>query len=125
VIASVNPAAGGPVEGLKQIESVVVSQGNEVEVACLDDPASPWLKEFPLTVVPLGPGKGAYMYSPRLVPWLKENASRFDAVIVNGIWQYNCFGAWRALAKSSVPYFVFTHGMLDPWFNETYPLKRL
>ena len=22
-------------------------------------------------------------------------------------------------------YFVFTHGMLDPWFKRTYPLKHL
>ena len=24
-----------------------------------------------------------------------------------------------------IPYFVYTHGMLDPWFKRTYPLKHL
>ena len=24
-----------------------------------------------------------------------------------------------------IPYFVFTHGMLDPWFKHTYPLKHI
>lgn len=24
-----------------------------------------------------------------------------------------------------LPYYVFTHGMLDPWFKHTYPLKHL
>jgi glycosyltransferase involved in cell wall biosynthesis len=24
-----------------------------------------------------------------------------------------------------IPYYVFTHGMLDPWFKRTYPLKHL
>jgi glycosyltransferase involved in cell wall biosynthesis len=34
-------------------------------------------------------------------------------------------GVWRALRGSPTPYFVFTHGMLDPWFKQTYPLKHL
>lgn len=59
------------------------------------------------------------------MPWLKRHASTFDAVIVDGIWNYASFGAWRALHNSSVPYFVFTHGMLGPWFKQTYPLKHL
>jgi glycosyltransferase involved in cell wall biosynthesis len=46
-------------------------------------------------------------------------------VIVNGIWQYNSFGVWRVLHRSSTPYVVVTHGMLDPWFKQTYPLKHL
>jgi glycosyltransferase involved in cell wall biosynthesis len=29
------------------------------------------------------------------------------------------------LRRSSVPYYVFTHGMLDPWFRHRYPLKHL
>jgi glycosyltransferase involved in cell wall biosynthesis len=32
---------------------------------------------------------------------------------------------WRALKGTATPYFVFTHGMLDPWFKRTYPLKHL
>src|SRR4029077_8805359 len=30
----------------------------------------------------------------------------------------------RALHNSPTRYFVFPHGMLDPWFNRTYPLKH-
>jgi hypothetical protein len=25
----------------------------------------------------------------------------------------------------AIPYFAYTHGMLDPWFKRTYPLKHL
>jgi glycosyltransferase involved in cell wall biosynthesis len=46
-------------------------------------------------------------------------------VLVNGLWQYVGLGAWRALAGSNTPYFVFPHGMLDPWFKRRYPLKHL
>jgi glycosyltransferase involved in cell wall biosynthesis len=46
-------------------------------------------------------------------------------VIVNGLWQYHSYGAWKALRRLDVPYYVFPHGMLDPWFKRTYPLKHL
>lgn len=124
-MASANPATGGPVEGLKQLNAVISSQGHEVEVVSLDDPESDWIKTFPLKLHALGPGKGSYQYCADLIPWLESNKDRFDNVIVNGIWQYNSYAVWKVLRTSSVPYFVFTHGMLDPWFNKTYPLKHL
>jgi glycosyltransferase involved in cell wall biosynthesis len=103
----------------------LVSQGHHVEIASLDAPGAPYLAQSPLPVHPLGPVSLAYGYSPRFVPWLHANANRYDAVIVNGIWQYHSFGTWRALRKSITPYVIFTHGMLDPWFKTTYPLKHL
>ena len=97
-----------------------------IEVACCDAPDAPWLVTSGLpTVHALGPAHLRYAYTPRLLPWLRANAPRFDAVIVNGIWQYHGLAARQALANTQVPYFVFTHGMLDPWFKHTYPLKHL
>ncbi len=58
------------------------------------------------------------------MPWLRSNASRYNAVIVNGIWQYHSFGTWQALHGTQTPYVLFTHGMLDPWFKKEYPLKH-
>jgi glycosyltransferase involved in cell wall biosynthesis len=67
-----------------------------------------------------------YSYCRHLVPWLRENARKFDIVIVNGIWQYHSFAVRQALLrKGDTPYVVYTHGMLDPWFNKRYPLKHL
>lgn len=125
VIASVNPAGGGPIEGLKQMAKVLTSQGHTVEVATMDDPTSPWVKEFPLTVHALGPGKSALGYAPNLLAWLRANVDHYDAIVVNGLWMYNGYAVWKATRKSKTPYFVFTHGMLDPWFNQEYPLKKL
>ena len=99
--------------------------GHEVEVLTLDDPSAPYLAAFPLTVHALGPSRGFYGMTPKLVPWLQQHATRFDAVIVNGLWQYHSYGAWKALRTLDVPYYVFPHGMLDPWFKRTYPLKHL
>jgi glycosyltransferase involved in cell wall biosynthesis len=41
------------------------------------------------------------------------------------VWQYHSFGAWRSLRGERTPYFVYPHGMLDPWFKRQYPLKHL
>ena len=124
-IHSLNPVIGGPLESVKQLSRYLARRGHEVEVVSLDAPTDPWLREFPATVHALGPGHGSYGYSARLVPWLKDRHAQYDAVVVHGIWQYNSFGTWRALHKAVTPYFVVPHGMLDPWFNRTYPLKHL
>jgi glycosyltransferase involved in cell wall biosynthesis len=124
-LRSVSPAEGGPVEGVRQLSKVNQSFGHTVEVVSLDPPDAPWLDRVGAPVHALGPGRGTYGYSPRLGPWLEANARRFDCVIINGIWQYNCYGAWRALRRTGVPHFVFTHGMLDPWFKQRHPLKHL
>jgi glycosyltransferase involved in cell wall biosynthesis len=125
VIHSANPAGGGPIEGIKQLSVPLRSAGNTVEVATLDAPSALWLHDFPLPLHPLGPGIGSYALTHRLISWLRKNAGMYDAVIVNGIWQYHSFATWRALRKSSTPYVVFTHGMLDPWFKHHYPFKHI
>lgn len=131
VISSINPAGGGPVENLKQTGHCLEELGHTVEVASLDAPKSQYIEDFPLKLYALGPSFTSYRYSKHLVPWLKLNAHHYDCIIVRGIWQYSGFGVWRALKwlehnqDSKPPYFVFTHGMLDPWFKKTYPLKHL
>lgn len=125
VFRSVNPKGGGPIEGVRQRSLQLAQMGHTVEIVSLDDPHEEFLKRFPITVHALGPSRGGYGYNPKLVPWLEDNAAKYHAVIVNGIWEYNGFAAWRVLHKGKVPYFVFTHGMLDPWFKRTYPIKHL
>lgn len=112
-------------EGVRQRGLRLIEMGHQVEVVTLDDPLSSFLLDYPLKAHPLGPSTGGYSYNPRLVPWLHLHARDYDAIIINGLWQYHSFGAWRALSKIGVPYFVFTHGMMDPWFKVTYPLKHL
>lgn len=125
IIDSVDPAGGGPIEVVRQFGVRLTNEGHQVEVASLDAPDSPYVAGFPLSLHPLGPMTLKYGFSPRLVPWLRTNASRYDVVIVNGLWQYQGFGTWQSLRYSSTPYVLWTHGMLDPWFKKQYPLKHL
>ena len=125
VISSIDPNGGGPIEGVTKIGEELKRMGHVQEIVCLDAPNQPFVVSHPAKVHALGPSKGSYRYNPALDLWLSAHARNYDAVIVNGIWQYHSFGTWRALAGTGVPYFVFTHGMLDPWFKRTYPLKHV
>ncbi len=125
LLATCDPASGGPLESVRQSGLAMRAAGHRFEVATLDAPDAPCLASFPLPVHALGPARGTYGHSARYVPWLRKHASAWDAVIVHGLWQYHGFGAWRAMRAAGVPYFVYTHGMLDPWFKRTYPLKHL
>ncbi len=124
VITSTDPAAGGPIENVTQM-SRFLKNTHQFEVASLDAPDAPWLANSPLTIHALGPSRGGYAYAPAAVRWLRENRRNYDAVLVRGIWQYGSYATWKALRNTSTPYFVFPHGMLDPWFKRTYPLKHV
>jgi glycosyltransferase involved in cell wall biosynthesis len=45
-------------------------------------------------------------------------------VTVHGIWQYQSQAVRAACCRAGVPYFLFVHGALDPWFRERYPGKH-
>jgi glycosyltransferase involved in cell wall biosynthesis len=124
VIASIRAAGGGPAEAVRSLSAVHLRDGHSVEVASLDDPADAEVRTFPLHVHALGPARNTYSYAPAFVAWLRQHRAHYDAVIVNGLWQFHSFGAWRALHGTTTPYFVFPHGMLDPWFKRTFPLKH-
>ncbi|MGI8771864.1 MAG: glycosyltransferase [Acidobacteriaceae bacterium] len=124
LISSVSSAGGGPAEAVRLLSAVHTREGHSVEVASLDGPGTPQTQDYPFPLHALGPGRTQYSYTPRLLPWLRQHRPRFDAVIVNGLWQYHSFAAWRALQGTSTPYFVYPHGMLDPWFAREFPLKH-
>ena len=125
VLPTLDPAGGGPMEAVLQSGLECQRLGHAVEVATLDDPSAPYLNDYPLTVHALGPARGGYAYSRRFVPWLRAHAGHVDAVVVNGLWQFHALGARQALQGTGVPYFVYPHGMLDPYFKAAHPLKHL
>ena len=125
LIPSLNPTGGGPIEGVRQITPHLAALGVCSSVASLDPPDAPWLQHQPFDTIGLGPVAGGYGYKRHLPARIHALAEQHDAVVIHGIWQYHAFATWRALRGSNIPYFVYTHGMLDPWFKRTYPLKHL
>jgi glycosyltransferase involved in cell wall biosynthesis len=134
IIPSVAPESGGPVEGLvSQLATLPPSVA--FEVVCLDAPDAPCVEAFPAPITALGLAAGEadtrnrfqrhYRYSPKFVPWLRAHVHDYDCVIAHTLWNYAAYGAARVLPGCGIPYFVYTHGMMDPWFSRTYPLKHL
>ena len=125
IIRSLNPVGGGPAEGIRQITPHLKELGIDTSVVCLDPPDSPWLQEQPFHSIGLGPVLGSYGYRRDLPNCISHLAIESDCVIIEGLWQYHAFATWRALRSTGIPYFVYPHGMLDPWFKKSYPLKHL
>jgi glycosyltransferase involved in cell wall biosynthesis len=132
VIASVDPVDGGPIEGIIQ-QCQSLADHNVREIVCLDPPDAPFLTYFPIRTHALGtkrykPGPRSkiarFGYTGYLVPWLRANARRYDIIVINGLWNYASVGASLILPSLNVPYVVYPHGMMDPWFRRTYPLKH-
>ena len=129
VIPTLSPASGGPAEALRQLVRAYSEIGVEAEIACQDEPDSAWIANFCIgnfaaQVHALGGRGNTYGRSPLLRDWLTRNVTRFDGVVAHAMWTYAGVAAARA-ARGRVPYAVFPHGMLDPWFKRRYPLKHL
>lgn len=122
---SLNPAGGGIAEGVRQITPHLQALGVATTLASLDPPQDPWLADQGCPTIGLGPVHSGYGYRRGLPARIRGLAQQHDAVIIEGLWQYHAYATWRALRGSGLPYFVYTHGMLDPWFKRTYPLKHL
>lgn len=129
VIDTLSPSAGGPPEGVRHLIRAYRSDeslGLEAEILCLDKPDAPFLEGTPCPVHALGQrALGRYAFSPRLWQWLHRNATRFDAIIMHGIWSFPGIAVRFAARRSRTPYSVFVHGALGPRFKEMYPIKHL
>ncbi len=121
-----DPAYGGPCQGIRNSVPEHDKAGTETDILCFDDPAAEYLKTETLSIFAIGPGKTAWGYTPTLAPWLLEHLTGYDVVIVHGLWQYYNYAVYRAVKKlkrqqrTGIPtVYIMPHGMLDPYFQRT------
>jgi glycosyltransferase involved in cell wall biosynthesis len=122
-VQTLDPEIGGVAPAVLALSRGMAKRGHNIDILTLDDAAPDAVQDLPVHAI--GHGLTSYRYSRRLDEWLRQNGARYDRVIVNGIWQYLSFATWRRFAGSQTPYYVFPHGMLDPWFKRIFPLKHL
>jgi glycosyltransferase involved in cell wall biosynthesis len=135
MVQTLDPRVGGVAPAVLALSRGLSRRGQKVDIVTLDDTsavagvadADPESTNAAadLTFHALGRGLTSYRYSANLTKWLRQHGNDYDRVIVNGLWQYLSFAAWRRFGGTSTPYYVFPHGMLDPWFKTTFPLKHL
>ena len=121
---SSDPRGGGPWEAILQFSQKHIKSGHEIITVTCDDRNAKWFQESTIPTIGLGPSN-RYGYCSNLKSWLKENSEAFDCAIVHGLWQYHGFLSQEVFPKIGLPYFVFPHGMLDPWFKQQYTLKHI
>lgn len=130
-ITSINPIMGGPVEGIKQRGNYLSAIGHCVEVVSSDKMNADYVSNFPLPLhLPGGERERnfspfSYSFNWAFYRWLREHASDYNFIVVNGLWQFQGLAVWLALLGSKTPYVVFVHGMLDPWFKANYRFKHI
>lgn len=119
-----DPATGGPCQGIRNMVPELNKYGIESEVVCLDPCNAPFLKDDLFTVHALGASRGYWKYHPTLYSWLISNMLHYDVILVRGLWLFHSFAVTKALlhlkrrkVKQLPRVYVVPHGMLDPWFQ--------
>ncbi|WP_232622884.1 glycosyltransferase [Pareuzebyella sediminis] len=130
VIESMDPAYGGPCQGIRNSIPALRAMGAINEVVSVDGENVSWPSDDEFRIHKAGPGKGPWGYSPKLSRYLKKNLSKYDVVIVHGLWQYYGYAVRKAIEHLStknlkVPkFYIMPHGMLDPYFQKA-PERKL
>lgn len=125
VIPTMDPRSGGPCQGIRNVTPILNLLGVSTEVVSFDANDSKFVITDDFPIHKLGPSIGPYSYCKGLNIWLLNNFSRFDVVIIHGLWLYNSFGTYRSWIyfKKNNPnnypkLCVMPHGMLDPYFQK-------
>jgi glycosyltransferase involved in cell wall biosynthesis len=120
VVGSLNPQSGGVSQALRSLIDPLRCVGVQCEVATSDPVDSQWIEQDAFPIHALGPGRFGYSYSPKWIPWLAEHLSNYDAVLVDGLWQWPSIASLVARQRHarSTKLYVMPHGMLDPWFQK-------
>ena len=122
IISTLDPSYGGPVEGVKNVTNALCNLNIHVDILTLDN--SLYNKNLYKARI-YNPGFSIFKYGLNLSIffWLFKRRNIYDEVIVNGVWQFHTLISRLALKKNS--YYLYTHGMLDPWFQERYKFKHI
>lgn len=127
VIPSVNPKAGGPIQGIRNYQSELVKLGCTRDIVTFEDAKDVINWDFPATlkIHSLGKAVSPLSYNVGLFAFLKNNLANYDVVIIHGLWLYHSIGTIKAFKwlQKNKPYlklpqvYCMPHGMLDPWFQ--------
>lgn len=125
ILADADPAKGGVTEGVLRLGEGYRELGHEQHLLTLDAPDDPWLADCSSPVFARGRRSEAKRFWPgQAIDWLRVHAAEYDGIVVDGLWNAATLAARMVLPGSGVPYAVFPHGMLDPWFGKIQPRKE-
>lgn len=130
VVDTLNPKKGGVSQAVKTMAEEIVKVGLTSEILTLDRIDNTY-STGAVPVTNLGSGKSPWHFNKHLIPWLLTNFSRFDTIVVHGLWLYQTYAVHKALKIYSdkvqaggkgdlcPALYIMPHGMLDPYFQRT------
>jgi glycosyltransferase involved in cell wall biosynthesis len=116
LLGSLDQRSGGPLRAVLDLSAHAQDLGLHSEVlgfGALDIPDNP-LAPALIHALPFS-GPPSYGYSSATRAWCRGNLSRFDGVILHGMWSHADWILSRECLRAGLPYICFPHGMLDAW----------
>lgn len=132
VTHTMDPKTGGVSQAVKNIISGLSKLGVENDVLSLDIEL---VSSADIKCWPMGDGNLPWGYSKKLKPWLVDNISNYQVVIIHGMWLYYSYITNKiykqnirnrnsnARDQKRIQIFLMPHGMLDPYFQRAVSRK--
>lgn len=124
------PNKGGVGQAVRTLVGSLTNEGIINEIVSLDFTNESFLENETAVIHATGPGTGPWCYGAKMSRWLHVNVSRFNVIIVHGLWLYSGYAARKAwqhhirrnarlkINISAPLLYVMPHGMLDPYFQK-------
>ena len=114
IIDTLDKIYGGPSNTIIDSSKILSKKGFRVDILTHDHDYGDTKVNNNIKIFNKGPNFTNYFLNIKITLWLLKNRHRYDFFIIHGIWKFKTLLA-RFLLKGR--YFVFTHGMLDPYFG--------
>jgi glycosyltransferase involved in cell wall biosynthesis len=120
VIATLDPAYGGPANIVPPMCAALARRGHGVEIFThryddADAQKSMDTRDGVKTTWHTARGLRSYPISAALARSLRQRISDFDVVHVHGLYRFHTLLASRVCRRRQVPYVIQAHGTLDPY----------
>ncbi|WP_303704778.1 glycosyltransferase [Celeribacter baekdonensis] len=125
IIASVNPEGGGPVEYAQVMARNHAKNGHESSFVTLDRPNEGWISDYEFDLYACGGASSFFGKKRAYEQAVAKLAGSFDVAVIHGLWNAATIAGYTGLNRANVPWVIFTHGMLDPYFRKIKPVKHL
>lgn len=124
LIASADPEHGGPIENAKIMAAEHARRGHRSSFVTIDSRTDAFLADVPHTVYASGPGLGNFGFTRNYGAMIEQVAPDYDVAVVHGLWNHASMGGYNALRKTGLPWVIYPHGMMDPYFRRAKPIKH-
>src|SRR6266516_4292898 len=120
VIATLDPAYGGPANVVPHMCAALAQRGHRVEIFTYRNGDAKAEKSVDTgdgvaTTWHAARGPRSYPISAAMARSLQQRISDFDVVHVHGLYRFHTLLASRLCRRRHVPYVIQAHGTLDPY----------